>query len=55
MQCPQINPMIIVPTMPTPHPEFEKANGPANNPDPRDAFIIFAVDLMSLEKCFFVL
>lgn len=43
-------PIRIVPTMPTPHPALAKAKGPANKPDPKDAFIRFAVDLASLKK-----
>lgn len=50
MQCPQINPMTIVPTIPTPHPELEKANGPAKRPDPSEALIILAVALTSLKN-----
>lgn len=48
-QWPQTNPMISVPIIPTPHPEFENARGTANNPDPKEALMRFAVDRISLE------
>lgn len=49
MQCPHMMPTSNVPNSPTPHPALENANGPANKPEPKDAFIKFAADLMSLE------
>lgn len=49
MQCPHINPIKRVPIRPKPHPELENAKGPANNPDPKEAFIKFAVALISLK------
>lgn len=49
MQCPHMMPTSNVPNSPTPHPALENANGPASKPEPKEAFIKFAADLMSLE------
>lgn len=50
IQCPQIIPIITVPTNPTPHPAFAKANGPASKPEPSEALIKFAVERISLKE-----
>lgn len=40
---------MIVPINPMPHPALTNAKGPASNPEPNEAFIKFAVALMSLK------
>lgn len=48
-------PTSIVPAIPIPHPEFEKASGPASKPEPKDDLIMLAVARISLirETLFF--
>lgn len=41
--------MMIVLTIPNPHPALAKARGMARIPDPNEAFIRFANDLISLK------
>lgn len=38
MTCPQINPIRMVPMLPTSQPAFLKARGIASTPEPREAF-----------------